>query len=146
MQFSRFEPRGRLKQQKYVSDGLSSNKPPQPSDKSNPPPHPYRQHGRQNDYPKRRGYHPQRCAAYRQRRTQGAKDLASEFAKKSWKEKTQNPRKTITRGALNSLPVYIVGSMAVDTFKDAQNCAKDFGRCWDHVTEAFQSPGQVLLP
>ena len=31
--------------------------------------------------------------------------------------------------------------MAVDTFKDAQNCANDFGRCWDHVTEAFQSPG-----
>ena len=73
--------------------------------------------------------------------TQGAKDLASEFAKKSWKEKIQNPRKTITRGVLNSLPVYIVGSKAVDTFKDVQNCANDFGRCWDNVTEAFQSPG-----
>ena len=73
--------------------------------------------------------------------TQGAKDLASKFAKKSWEEKKQNPLKTIIEQSFTYSPLYVTGSMAVDTFKDAQNCANDFGRCWDHVTEAFQSPG-----
>ena len=73
--------------------------------------------------------------------TQGAKDLASKFAKKSWEEKKQNPLKTIIEQSFTYSPLYVTGSMAVDTFKDAQNCAKDFGRCWDNVTEAFQSPG-----
>ena len=73
--------------------------------------------------------------------TQGAKDLASKFAKKSWEEKKQNPLKTIIEQSFTYSPLYVTGSMAVDTYKDAKNCAKDFGRCWDHVTEAFQSPG-----
>ena len=73
--------------------------------------------------------------------TQGAKDLASKFAKKSWEEKTRNPLKTIIEQSFTYSPLYLAGSTSVDTFKDAQNCAKDFGRCWDHVTEAFQSPG-----
>ena len=68
MRFSRFEPRGRLKQQirfrrPFFQQATTA------IDKSNPPPHPCRQYGRQNHHPKRRGYHPQGCAAYRQRRT-----------------------------------------------------------------------------
>ena len=53
MQFSGFKPRGSSETTNTVSDDLSFNKPPQQSDKSNPPPHPYRQHGRQNHYPQR---------------------------------------------------------------------------------------------
>ena len=67
--------------------------------------------------------------------------MASKFAKKSWEEKKQNPLKTIIEQSFTYSPLYLAGSTSVDTFKDAKNCAKDFGRCWDHVTEAFQSPG-----
>ena len=82
-----------------VSDGLSFNKSPQQSDKSNPPPHPYRQHVRQNDYPKRRGYHPQRCAAYRQRRTGRYAQPAYRKRSRHWNlsEQTAKCRRTSYR-------------------------------------------------